>query len=288
MGYLHPKYIARPAFRVAANDNRQQPRTVCIPLPEHREVRQSPPAEPPSPMRIRLNLQKTAPDQYRCLVRVEELLRPADLTQCDAAFSADNDNIGFGLDFRHEVTPGNDTFVEDLLDAYSDGMRSRVVVHRHGKQKGQVERFDGGLKFQREKKAGHEILEVGGRSSLGKFFGMRFFRGTLMEYVKRGKRCRPDYKQGDQRGPEGEGWTARITTATPSRPQALAEIDRVAEADAFAAYLGRDRLKVVRLTLEADSFAEIGAAYGYAASAAHRHGRRIAVDALKFADKFVA
>ncbi|RWD03775.1 MAG: hypothetical protein EOS58_17090 [Mesorhizobium sp.] len=235
-------------------------------------------------MRVRLNLKKKAPDQYRTLARIEELLRPADLCESDARPSADNDNTGFGMDFRHEITPSNETFEEDVLAAYADGMRSRVVVHRNGT----VERFDGGLKFQCERDGSSEILEVGGRSTRGRRFGMRFYRGLLVEYVKNGKRTRPSYQQKDPRGPDDVEWEPRASTASLPRPQALAEIDRVVSADALAAELGPDSMRLLRLVLEADSFAEIGKAYGYADSAAHRHGRRIAIDALRSAEKIAA
>jgi hypothetical protein len=44
----------------------------------------------------------------------------------------------------------------------------------------------------------------------------------------------------------------------------------------------------LRQVLDADSFAEIGLASGYARSTAHRHGKRIAIDTLREIEKLAA
>lgn len=234
-------------------------------------------------MRVRLNLQKTAPDQYRTFLRIEELLQPANLLAYDAILAADNDNKGFGIDRRHEITPGNDN-LDDLIAAYADGMRSRVVIDRGGS----VDRFVGGIKVHCDRNGTNEIVEIGGRSTHGRFFGMRLYRGKLIDYAKNGKRTKPDYRLGDQRGPEDEAWIPHITTATPARHSVLAELDRSAQAAAFAEEVGPAAMRRLRLILEADSFAEIGKACGYAESAAHRHGRRLAIQILKDAEEKLA
>ncbi|TGP50323.1 hypothetical protein EN873_24435 [bacterium M00.F.Ca.ET.230.01.1.1] len=233
-------------------------------------------------MRVRRNLLKTAPEQYAILCRVEELIRPADLIEFDPMPVAANDNnLGFGIERRHEVTPSNHE-IEDLIQAYADGMRTRVIFHSSGS----AERFQGGVAYTQSPDG--EIMDVGGVSSCGTPFGLRFFRGAVMHYVKDGKRRKPDYRVGAQRGPDSRGWTPRETTSTPARPQALAELDRSTEAASFADAVGPAAMRQLRLVLEADSFAEIGRAYGYAASAAHRHGRRIAIAALKSAQEKIA
>lgn len=281
-GYT-PKNLPRRPLHVVANDNKPRQRATAVPLPAYRCERQEPPREAPTPMRVRLNLQKTAPDQYRTFVRVKELLRPTHLLAHDAILAADNDNKGFGIDHRHHITPGNEG-MDDLLVAYADGMRSRVVVDR----KGSVDLFVGGVKFHCDCNGTNEIVEIGGRSTHGRFFGMRLYRGKLIDYAKDGKRIKPDYRLGYQRGSEDEAWTPHITTATPARHSALSEIDRSAQAAVFAEEIGPAAMRRLRLILEADSFAEIGKAYGYAESAAHRHGRRVTIQALKDADEKLA
>ncbi len=186
----------RPLYRIPANDNRPR-RGVVVALVEHREARQPAPAQAPTPMRVRANLQQTAPDAYRTLVRVEELLRPANLAALEGVPSADNDNAGVGVDSRHEILPGNETFETDLLAAYADGMRSRVVVDLQNR----VDHFVGGMKFHCDDDGTNEIVEIGGRSRRGKFFGMRFFRGELVAYTKNGKPVTPAYDIGNQRDP---------------------------------------------------------------------------------------
>lgn len=285
--YTPQDVFKRPVY-VPDNDNKPQRRGTVVDLGEHREVRQETPREAPSPMRVRLNLYKSAPDQYATFCRVEELLRPADLFESETRFSADNDNnVGFGIERRHEIVPANNA-LEDLVQAYADGLRIRVVwpCRRSRHIESQPERFTGKTTYTQSRDG--ELIEIGGAGSLGRPYGVRFYRGMLLDYVKGGKRRKPDERSDAQRGPDSKAWTPRTTTSTAPRPQALTELDRARSAASFAEAMGPAAMRQLRLVLEADSFAEIGKAYGYASSGAHRHGRRIAIAALKSAQEKMA
>lgn len=255
----------KPRAPVAANDNGPAAAPVV-------------PTTVSTPDRIPNALRKSSPALYRTLCRLRELARPAELDQPDLTLASANDNTGVDVDYRHDIDPGN---VEDLLDAYADGMRSRVVVHRNGT----VERFEGGVKYTKPYRGNGEIVEIGGRSSRGRFFGMRFHRGALVAYAKNGKRVTPSYDIGDARGSD-DAEMPRETTASPSAHPALAEIDR---ADAWADFLARtpaETARMLRVILDADNFQEVARAADLTPTA--HNGRRVTEKMLAEAEKLLA
>ncbi|TIL57648.1 MAG: hypothetical protein E5Y32_26460 [Mesorhizobium sp.] len=130
---LPPAPRPRPVY-VAANDNN-------TPAPLATSVNSTPDRVPNA-------LRKDAPAAYRTLCRLRELARPADVDQVEATLAGGNDNAtddsGFGIEYRHDISPGNGQ-LGDLLNAFADGMRSRIVVDR----KRRVDRFSGGVRYHR-------------------------------------------------------------------------------------------------------------------------------------------
>lgn len=256
---------------VAANDN---------PRPEPIK-----PATESTPDRIPNALRKASPQLHRTLCRLRELARPAEMSAPDIRLAANDnrqaaDDTGVGLDMRHVVTPG-DGREEELVDAFADGMRSRVVTDR----KGRIDRFQGGVKYHKSVRGSGEIVEIGGRSSRGRFFGMRFHRGALVHYCKAGKRVVPSYEQGDPRGSD-DAELPRVTTAAIAAHPALAEIDR---ADAWADFTKRIPFETARLLavlLDADNFQEVARAAKMTPTA--HNGRRITEKILAKAEKLLA
>jgi len=286
-----PKSAPRPKveirYHAPANDNRR-PEGVVVPLSEHREERRQAEGES-TPDRVRNNLRRTAPAAYRTLCRVAELLRPADLNVIEFPVAANDNNTGVAVERRHEVTPGNE---QDLIEAMADGLRPRVVVRRDPRTKGYQEetldRYPGGFSFSLDRDD-HETIEIGGRSSVGRFYGLQTYRGEIIAFAREGRKARQAYEIGEQRGPDGDPWLPRGSTASAAAPEALAEIDRVTATDHFSQQLDAETRRLLQVVVDADSFAEIGRAAGYAESAAHKHGKRMAVDTLnKIQEKLAA
>jgi hypothetical protein len=190
------------------------------------------------------------------------------------------DDTGIGIDHRHDITPGNRA-LEDLIDAFADGMRTRVVVDK----KGRIERFVGGIHYHRSVRGSGEIVEVGGRSSRGKFFGLRAHRGQIVAYAKNGKRAQPSYDIGDPRGAD-DAELPRETTATVSAHPVLAEIERGDDFADFCAKVEPETARLLRVIMDADSFQEVARAADMTPTA--HNGRRITEKMLASVTKLLA
>lgn len=252
---------------VAANDNPRPAPTIA--------------AANSTPNRIPNALAKT-PRLANALARLRELARPAEMSVPDMVLAAANtkakDDTGIGLDYRHDVDPGDET---DLIAAFADGMRTRVVVSKSGR----VDRYKGGITYHRSVRGSGEIVEVGGRSSLGKFFGLRAHRGAITAYAKNGKRVTPSYDIGDPRGADDAELPRETTAATAAHP-VLAEIDR---RDDYADFLHRvpaETRRMLDLALNADNFQEVARAANMTPTA--HNGRRITEKILVEAEKLLA
>jgi len=184
-----------------------------------------------------------------------------------AANTNAKDDTGIGIDHRHDITPGNNA-LDDLIMAFADGMRTRVVVD----EKGRVESFVGGIRYHRSVRGSGEIVEIGGRSSRGKFFGLRAHRGKITAYAKNGKREQPSYEIGDPRGSD-DAELPRETTASVAAHPVLAEMDR---GDAFADFCAKVEPRTAHLLktiLDADNFQEVARAAEMTPTA--HNGRRV-------------
>ncbi|MFC6486938.1 hypothetical protein [Nitratireductor sp. GCM10026969] len=212
-----PKPKPRP-LRLPANDNRP-PRGVPVPLPEHVEQRVTA-GGTSTPMRIRANLQRTAPDAFRTLVSLDELLHPPRVADNDNdASAADDDNSGVGHERVHNqgcIKPSPDT----VLRAYFDGMRPRVVLRRDGT----MERFQGGVRYETGD-GGHEFVEIGGYYSSGEFYGLQFYRGELIAYS-------------DANGRKKTPWYDATRAAEASKDKKEKEAERNEELAWIRFYLG--------------------------------------------------
>lgn len=230
-----------------------------------------------TPDRVPNALRDDAPAAYRTLCRLRELARPADVDQIDAPLAGDNDNAadetGFGVEYRHDIEPGNGQ-ISHLLNAFADGMRSRVVID----SKGRVDRFNGGVRYHCAKDGTDEIIEIGGRSSRGKFFGLTAHRGAIVAYGKDGKKIYPSYTIGDARGSD-DAELPRETTASTAAHPTLAEMDRADSFADLAARLPTETASLLGVILNADTFQEIASAAGKRPTA--HNGRRATIATLK-------
>jgi hypothetical protein len=222
------------------------------------------------------------PALARTLAQLRELARPAEMSVPDMMLAAANsnaaDDTGVGIDHRHDVDPGDES---DLIAAFADGIRTRVVVSKSGR----MDRFVGGITYHRDVRGSGEIVEVGGRSSLGKFFGLRAHRGAITAYAKAGKRITPSYDIGDPRGND-DAKLPRETTAASAAHPVLSEIDR---RDDYADFLHRapaETRRMLEVILNADNFQEVARAANMTPTA--HNGRRITEKILAEAEKLLA
>lgn len=220
----------------------------------------------------------------RTLFRLRELARPVDTSVPVITLAAANNNAaddtGNGIDHRHDIRPGEKA-LDDLIDAFADGMRTRVVADK----KGRIERFVGGIHYYRSVRGSGEIVEFGGRSSLGQFFGLRTHRGNIVAYAKNGKRQQPSYEIGDPRGAD-DAELPRETTATPAAHPVLAEIERGDDFADFCARVEPETARLLRVIMDADSFLEVARAADMTPTA--HNGRRITEKMLVEAEKLLA
>lgn len=195
-----------------------------------------------------------------------------------AANSNAADDTGIGIDHRHDVDPGDEA---DLIVAFADGMRTRVVVNT----KGRVDRYVGGITYHRSVREFGEIVKVGGRSSLGKFFGLRAHGGAIIAYAKNSKRVVPSYDIGDPRGAD-DAELPRETTASPPAHHVLAEMERADEFDDFCTRVPIETARLLAVILNADNFQEVARAANMTPTA--HNGRRITEKMLVEAKKLLA
>lgn len=222
------------------------------------------------------------PALVRTLARLREIARPAEMSVPDLVLAAANsnaaDDTGVGIDHRHDVDPGDET---DLITAFADGMRTRVVINKNGR----ADRYRGGITYHRDVRGSGEIVEVGGRSSAGKFFGLRAHRGAIAAYAKNGKRITPSYDIGDPRGNDDAELPRETTAGTAAHP-VLSEIER---RDDFADFLHRapaETRRMLEVILNADNFQEVARAANMTPTA--HNGRRITEKILIEAEKLLA
>ncbi|NTA35988.1 hypothetical protein [Agrobacterium salinitolerans] len=188
------------------------------------------------------------------------------------------DDTGVGIDHRHDVDPGDES---DLIAAFAEGMRTRVVVNKNGR----VDRYRGGITYHRDVRGSGEIVEVGGRSSLGKFFGLRAHRGAITAFAKNGKRITPSYELGDPRGAD-DAELPRETTAAAAAHPVLSEIDRRDDYADFLARAPAETRRMLDVILNADNFQEVARAANMTPTA--HNGRRITEKMLIEAEKLLA
>lgn len=285
----------RPVPKATAR-RRPRPRPVVKlpPPPKARKV-PAPANDNPRPMPVKASTNSTPerivnalpPELRRTLNRLRELTRPAEVAVPEMVLAAANDNAcdstGVGIDHRHDFTPGDITLsnVDDFIEAYADGMRSRVVTTKGGR----MQRFVGGVKYHKSVKGSGEIVEVGGRSSDGKFFGIRIHRGTVVAYAKDGKLRVPSYELGDPRGSD-DAEMPRETSASPPAHHVLAEMARADAFDDFCTRVPIETARLLAVILNADSFREVATAAGL--SATSHNGRRTTEKMLLEAKKLMA
>ena len=282
----------RPVPKATAR-RRPQPRpAVKLPPPPKARKAPAPDNDNQRPMPVRATTNST-PDRIpnaladkpalaRTLARLRELARPAEMSVPDMVLAAANNNAeddtGVGIDYRHDVVPGNET---DLISAFADGMRTRVVVTKSGL----VDRYTGGIVHHRSVRESGEIVEVGGRSSNGKFFGLRVHRGTIVAYAKNSKRVVPSYELGDPRGSDDAEMPRERNVSTPAHP-VLSEIERADAFDDFCNRVPYKTAKLLAVIINADNFMEVARAANMTPTA--HNGRRITEKMLIEAKKLLA
>ncbi|MGO4666582.1 hypothetical protein [Bosea sp. 2RAB26] len=214
---------------------------------------------------------------YLDFLAVADLLRPVDLYVNDAELATESHNTGYAVEFRHDVRPSGD----EMLAAYSDGMRPFVRTSPLGK----VETFAGGVHFH----PGDNAMTIGGRSSTRRFYGLHFVGGALLYWGQNGRRERVVDEQSDARGPEADNdnfEVVRKTTASAGAPDALPEIDRAREASDLLTRMGESGERLLKVIMQADTFAEVAVAAGLPPTS--HNGRRATIKTLAEVKKLLA
>lgn len=228
-------------------------------------------AQPASAQPATMQSARAEAQPYLDYLAVAELFRPADLYAVDVDISDEDENTGFGLDYRHDMRPSP----EAMIAAYADGCRCFVRKSPDGT----LERFSGGIAYHSDDNA----VMIGGRSSNRRFYGLHFASGLLVHYGQNGRRELALDEQTEPRGPDAanDNWVqvVRETTCTPGAPIALAEIDRIRLARTVQHVVGAEKMRLAAFILQADSFGEVAAFAGLKPTS--HNGRRIAERTLR-------
>ena len=149
-------------------------------------------AKPNTGNRIERSLVAEQSPLVTTLRQVREIMRPADLaTTIDMEGDSEEGgetNTGFGAEMKHNQGSFLPS-IPALLEAYADGMRTRVVS-KGGKIVGRV-----CTSYYRDRNG--ESVTIGGKlpSANGRmrFHGLRFYCGELVAYGHKGRMCQPKY-----------------------------------------------------------------------------------------------